>query len=71
MKELLLNNGWFYTSGCNCGGVRREEYQHSSFPGYIAKIYPKKGQFKATKGGKKQAAGDLQQLQNFLNALVA
>lgn len=71
MKEILLNKGWFYTTGCNCDGVRREEYQHSSFPGYIAKIYPKKGDFKVTKAGKRQASGKIEQLQNFLDALVA
>lgn len=71
MKELLLNNGWIKTGGCNCSGVLREEYQHSSFAGYIAKIYPKKGTYKVTKAGKKLSEGGIEQLQNYLNGLVA
>lgn len=71
MKELLIANGWFYTSGCNCGGVRREEYQNSSLPGYVTKIYPKKGNYKVTKGGKKLSSGNIEQLKEYLNALVA
>ena len=71
MKELLLSRDWMKTGGCACGGVLREEYQHSSFPGYVAKIYPKKGDFKVTKGGKRLASGKIEQLQNFLDALVA
>lgn len=59
------------TGGCACGGVLREEYQHSGFAGYVTKIYPKKGQFNATKGGKRLATGNIEQLQNFLNGLVA
>lgn len=70
VKELLLNKGWFYTSGCNCGGVRREEYQHSDRPGVIVKIWPKKMKYKVSKGGKRLSEGGPTELQNYLDGLV-
>jgi hypothetical protein len=71
MKELLLGKGWIKSGGCNCGGLKREEYQHSAYAGLIIKIYPTKGTFKATKGGKKQKEGNMVELQNYLDGLAA
>lgn len=70
MKGLLISKGWFYTSGCNCGGVRREEYQHSAHPGFIVKIYPKRMKYKVSKAGKRLSEGGLPELQNYLDGLV-
>jgi hypothetical protein len=71
MRELLESKEWFYTSGCNCGGIPRQEFQHSSFPGMIVKIYTKQLTYKATKGGRVLSKGSAGELQNYLNGLVA
>jgi len=71
MRELLESKEWFRTGGCRCGGVPREEFQHSSFPGMIIKIYTGKLTYKTTKGGRVLSKGPAGELENYLNGLVA
>jgi hypothetical protein len=71
MKDLLLSKGWIRTNGCNCGGVKREEFQHSSFPGMIVKTYPTKQKYRASKGGRKLSEGPAGELENYLNGILA
>lgn len=70
MREVLSNAGWILTQKCNCGGVRREEYQHSERAGVIIKLYPTKFKFRISKAGRKLKDGSIGELENAINGLT-
>lgn len=70
MKEALIEKGWFKTGGCSCGGVKREEYQHSDYPGVIVKIYPTRLKYRISRAGRKLFEGPAGQIETHINAIT-
>lgn len=71
MKELLLQAGWIVNYECACNGVPRAEMVKAELPGTIVKVYPKKGTWRASRGGRRIGEGVSSNLETFLNGLVA
>lgn len=71
MKESMLSKGWVIVHECKCGGVHRIEFTGISFPGIKIKVFPGKKLWKAVKKGIKLKTGTPDDLENYLNELVA
>lgn len=71
MKELLQNNGWITSYECHCGGVHRIEFVKGEIPGAIIKVYPKRNKWRASRNSKRIGEGTSENIETFLNGLVA
>lgn len=71
MKELLQNSGWIISYECHCSGVHRIEFVKGEIPGAIVKVYPKRDKWRASRNGRKIADGTFNDLETFINGLVA
>lgn len=71
MKEVLLGRGWMISHECHCGGVHRIEYCMMERPGITMKTYPKKGKWRCSKAGRKIGEGLSDNLETFLDGMVA
>jgi hypothetical protein len=71
MKEFMTNNGWIISYECHCGGVHRIEFVKGEIPGAIVKVYPKKGTWRASRKGALLKKGVTDNLETFINGLVA
>lgn len=70
-KGLMKGRGWIISYECHCSGVHRIEFVKGEIPGVIVKVKPRRDNWRATRGGKKVGEGAFNELETFLNGLVA
>lgn len=56
---------------CHCAGVHRIEYLRIDRPGITLKTYPVKNKWRCVKGGRKIGEGLSDNLETFINGMVA
>lgn len=60
MKEILLNNGWFYVGLCgSCANVRKERWHHNSHNNLEVKLATTRQTFELFRDGRKIKAGNI------------
>lgn len=70
-KGLMKDNGWIISYECHCGGVHRVEFVKGEIPGAIVKAKPRADKWRASRRGKLIGNGSFNDLETFINGLVA
>jgi len=71
IKSFMDGDGWFISHECQCGGIHRIEFVKGEMAGVVVKVYPGKKRFKSTRRGRKIWEDNIDNLETFVNGLVA